>query len=230
MDKEFVIQKLSAKKSLDPDCIGFGVQGHCYELMPPIAESKLVRLEEKFNLTLPDDYRSFITNIGNGGAGPSYGLYSIEGAIKGDSSPSYGYRGRDRRKLASKLFIRPDEMDEDDWSDDEEGVLILCQHGCANDDFLVLNGKEKGTVWSYIEWVGHMLPKLKDRPDFMFINDLPQDERTEAEKRWIDQVLSAPKEQVMTFSDWYLDWLEKPPHILPNAKKVEKRKSWFKFF
>ena len=218
MGKELVTQKLSVKKSLDPDCIGFGVQDHCYELMPPISESKLVKLEREFNLTLPDDYRSFITTIGNGGAGPSYGLYSIEGAITGDSSPPYGYPGRDRRKLVSEKFIRPDEMGEDEWSD-EKGVLILCQHGCANDDFLVLNGKEKGTVWSYLEWVGHMLPELT------FINGLPQDKRVEAEKRWVDQILLAPKEQVMTFSDWYMNWLEKPPHILPNAKKRETKRS-----
>jgi hypothetical protein len=35
----------------------------------------------------------------------------------------------------------------------------------------------------------------------------------------------------MSFTDWYLGWLEKPPHILPGAKKRQaekKRKSWFK--
>ena len=119
-------------------------------------------------------------------------------------------------------------MGEDEWSD-EKGVLILCQHGCANDDFLVLNGKEKGTVWSYLEWVGHMLPELKTRPDLTFINGLPQDKRVEAEKRWVDQILLAPKEQVMTFSDWYMNWLEKPPHILPNAKKTRNKKKWFSY-
>ncbi|MGH1542679.1 MAG: SMI1/KNR4 family protein [Arenicella sp.] len=230
MEKEYVIQKLAAKKALDPDLIGFGVEGHDYELRPTINEKSLARLENKFDLTLPEDYRHFIKNIGNGGAGPSYGLYSIEGAIMGRSSPPYKYRGRDRRKLASQKFIRPDETKEGEWTD-EEGVLILCQHGCGHDDFLVLNGKDRGTVWSYIEWVGHMLPKLKEMPDSMYMNDIPQVDRPEAEKKWVNQVLSATSEEAMTFSDWYLSWLEKPPHILPNAKRsVKTKKCWFNFF
>jgi hypothetical protein len=52
-------------------------------------------------------------------------------------------------------------------------------------------------------------------PDLTYINELPQKERPDAEKKWIRTLLSAKREEKMTFTDWYLDWLEKPPHIPP---------------
>ena len=83
MNKDFVLEKLAKKRELDPDCIGFGVKKHRYELQPPIEESRLVKLERKYGISLPEEYRHFVLEIGNGGAGPSYGLYSIEGALTG---------------------------------------------------------------------------------------------------------------------------------------------------
>ncbi len=35
-------------------------------------------MEADFNIKLPDDYVYFLTEIGNGGAGPYYGLYSLD--------------------------------------------------------------------------------------------------------------------------------------------------------
>jgi hypothetical protein len=232
MDKSFVLEKLEKKRELDPDCIGFGVERHCYKLQPPIEESRLVALEKKYGVALPEDYRKFILTVGNGGAGPSYGLYSIEGALTGKADKTYNYPGSGVGDDIKKPFVRPDDVDEDDeeYSDDY-GMMILCQHGCANDDYLIVNGRESGFVWEFIEWVGHHIPLLKNMPDLTFINDLPQEERPDAEQKWIRTLLSAEKDEKMTFTDWYLDWLEKPPHILPGAKKRQaekKRKSWFK--
>lgn len=232
MDKNFVIEKLERKRELDPDCIGFGVERHCYKLQPPIEESKLEKLEQRYGITLPEDYRKFILTVGNGGAGPSYGLYSIESALTGKADKTYNYPGAEVGDEIKKPFIRPDEIDDaDDEYPDDYGMLILCQHGCANDDFLIINGSERGFVWELIEWVGHHVPLLKEMPDLTYINDLPEEKRPEAEKGWVGKLLSAKKEEKMMFSDWYADWLEKPPHILPGAKKKhadKKRKSWFK--
>lgn len=222
MDKSFVVDRLKRKKELDPDCIGFGVERHKYELCPPIAEKNLLRLEKKFKISLPEDYREFITNIGNGGAGPSYGLYSIEGAL-GGKDPTYQYRASKVGDEINKNFVRPDEVSGDNFLS-ENGTLILCQHGCANDDFLVLNDKEKGNVWQYIEWVGHLVPLLKNMPDLKIAYDLPESKKSQLEQEWVNSLLVATNEEKMTFSDWYCDWLEKPPHILPGTKKVKKKK------
>jgi hypothetical protein len=38
----------------------------------------VVQFEKHHNITLPDDYRRFILQAGNGGAGPHYGLLPLE--------------------------------------------------------------------------------------------------------------------------------------------------------
>lgn len=36
------------------------------------------RFEARYNVKLPPEYVFFITQVGNGGAGPYYGLYPLE--------------------------------------------------------------------------------------------------------------------------------------------------------
>lgn len=49
---------------------------HQYYLAPPIAEQEVVAFENKFQISLPEDFRLFITQIGNGGKS----IYSNSGA------------------------------------------------------------------------------------------------------------------------------------------------------
>lgn len=224
MDKKYVLDKLEGKRKLDPDCIGFGVERHRYKLRPPIKEKKLEKLEQEFGIELPGEYREFLLSIGNGGAGPSYGLYSIQGALTG-KDPTYRYPSSPVGEEIRQEFIRPEEHT-GDYIPDEVGILILCQHGCANDDFLVLNGDEKGTVWEMLEWVGHLVPMLKEPIDLTYINKIPEDQKKEEERKWISRHLAAKKEEQMSFNDWYSAWLEKPPYILKNAKKRKRFLFW----
>ncbi|MFT7150891.1 MAG: hypothetical protein ACI82Q_002766, partial [Nonlabens sp.] len=169
MDRSFVLEKLEKlekKKELDPECLGFGAKNHGYDLLPPIGKVELEKLEKKYGVSFPTDYKHFILEIGNGGAGPSYGLYSVESALTGEPDKTYSHPGSDVGEEIKHAFIRPDEAEESAQEHlDECGTLILCQHGCANDDFLIVNGAERGFVWEYIEWVGHHVPLLKSMPD-----------------------------------------------------------------
>jgi hypothetical protein len=47
---------------------------HHYELLATIAEREVRSLEGRYGIQLPADYRLFITELGNGGAGPGSGL------------------------------------------------------------------------------------------------------------------------------------------------------------
>ena len=121
-------------------------------------------------------------------------------------------------------------MDENE-SRDDYGMLKLCQHGCGNDAFLIVNGSERGFVWELIEWVGHYTPVLKNTPDLIPPNDLTKSDRQKLELEWVETLLLAKDSEKMTFSDWYIDWLEQPPYILPRARKElakTKRWSWLK--
>jgi hypothetical protein len=53
----------------------FGSGVHQYRLQPPLSISVIETFENQNKVTLPGDYKYFITEIGNGGAGPYYGLF-----------------------------------------------------------------------------------------------------------------------------------------------------------
>jgi hypothetical protein len=44
-------------------------QKHRFSLLPPLGEQEVAAYEERNGVRLPEDYRLFITRLGNGGAG-----------------------------------------------------------------------------------------------------------------------------------------------------------------
>ncbi|MFV6030266.1 SMI1/KNR4 family protein [Streptomyces sp. NPDC056264] len=52
----------------------FGAQGHGFRLGPVMSEEQLQALEADLGVGLPAQYRSFLLQVGAGGAGPDYGL------------------------------------------------------------------------------------------------------------------------------------------------------------
>lgn len=63
----------------------FGSKMHDYKLNPPIELSTIEQFEARHGISLPGDYRLFITEIGNGGAGPYDGLLPFGEAEEGRS-------------------------------------------------------------------------------------------------------------------------------------------------
>src|SRR5262245_48952774 len=55
----------------------FGEDSHRYELHKPLLEEEVLGFEGEHGVRLPDDYRQFLTRVGNGGAGPYYGLFRL---------------------------------------------------------------------------------------------------------------------------------------------------------
>lgn len=52
----------------------FGSWGHAHLFKPVIDEAKLVAWEDDMQIKLPQDFRLYLTQLGNGGAGPAYGI------------------------------------------------------------------------------------------------------------------------------------------------------------
>src|SRR4051794_40138647 len=75
LEPRMVLELLSELDRRDPKRKVFGASAHQYKLNPRLAVSIVEAFEDRHGLRLPDDYRAFITEVGNGGAGPHYGLF-----------------------------------------------------------------------------------------------------------------------------------------------------------
>ena len=55
----------------------FGAEGHRYELNAVLPEDTIAAFEREHRIRLPPDYRAFLAELGNGGAGPHYGVFKL---------------------------------------------------------------------------------------------------------------------------------------------------------
>lgn len=177
--------------ALDPNRTLFGARSHDYRFAPTIDEATLASFEEKAGVRLPEDYRDFITRIGNGGAGPSYGVMGFRAK---DSEDYTAYDRLGTPWAYTEEFNPLEILDGDDDGGDEsesgqaaywkafksEGALYICHHGCGSRSLLVVSGPCRGEVWAdgVAEDAGYA----------------PETSRTGARA---------------TFRTWYLEWLEK---------------------
>ena len=160
--------KISQLKKLDKGYSLFGSQKHKYRLNPTIPINKIKQFELTHKISLPTDYAAFLTKIGNGGAGPFYGLEPLEDSLFDDLD----YKRRDSLLNPSKPFLHTEpwnlkfkptveEENEEEYQDqlstheekyyDPEqmnGVLAICNYGCAVSLNLVVNGQEYGNIWT----------------------------------------------------------------------------------
>ncbi|WP_194894914.1 SMI1/KNR4 family protein [Catenulispora pinisilvae] len=56
----------------------FGAGGHGFELEEPLTAAALAEVESLLGVELPHDYRTFLLEVGAGGAGPAYGLFPLQ--------------------------------------------------------------------------------------------------------------------------------------------------------
>lgn len=152
-----ILKLLEQAKAKDPDFERFGAYSHKYKLSAPVSEETLLEFEKQYQIQLPEEYRDFLKLVGNGGAGPYYGLYGVE-AQKKELHNSRVYR------VEPDPVIYPNMSDEDwDRVADPEGrrkgeavypyvgILPIGSQGCTLMTGLVLKGPYRGQVVYYDE-------------------------------------------------------------------------------
>ena len=168
---------------------------------PPYAEARVARFEEAHQIRLPDDYRSFLLNVGGSGAGPGCGLMSLERDRAWDD--------RDVRYFQSLHTAFPWTQRVNYWpqaTGDEtidcilgaqrerlewwSGLLPIAKYDGSTRAMLVVTGQHHGRV-------------LIDEP---FRSTSWFDDEAAAKVHGpLDRTeYGAP----MRFAQWYLDWLE----------------------
>ena len=149
-----ILKLLEQAKAKDPDLMRFGAYSHKYKLSAPVGEETVQKFEEQEGIRLPEEYRDFLMFVGNGGAGPYYGLYGVE-AEKKELHDSHGSR---LYRVQEEPVIYP-KMSDEDWervagSEDRHpyvGVLPIGSQGCTLMTGLMLAGPYRGQVVYYDE-------------------------------------------------------------------------------
>jgi hypothetical protein len=210
-DVKSVLERLRHAKATT-----FGAEAHGFLLNPTVAENDVLAFERHHQVVLPVDYRYFLTSIGNGGAGPYYGVFPLGEVDKGHGLRSWQEQDGIVGKL-SRPFpfddqwndlagLPPEELlnsDEDDyWRRNEEfeerywssslvnGAVPICHEGCAIRIWLVVTGSQKGRLWrdGRSEYTGLKPLQLAD-------------------------------ESAATFSSWYNEWLKQSMQRLKEQKE-----------
>jgi hypothetical protein len=121
--------------SADPRLLRFGAASHRYELRPPLSELRIAELEAAAGVRLPDDYRDFLLEVGDGGAGPYYGLVPFDQAEQ-RAMMEGRFEPREPAPLEASPRLQP-------W----HGVVLLAHLGCGYLAYLVVEGRRRGEVW-----------------------------------------------------------------------------------
>lgn len=162
-------EKIMELKVLDKNFTLFGSQKHRYKINSTISLEKIRHFESTHKITLPPEYIAFLTNIGNGGAGPFYGLEPIQNSLFTDLdykrpefllNPGKPFLHTRPWNLEFQPSVSEEENEaeyenermkfDEEYFDSEQmnGVLAICNYGCAVSLNLVVNGEEYGNIWT----------------------------------------------------------------------------------
>jgi hypothetical protein len=202
LDADRVKSSLSQLRAARSD--EYGADSHQFRLNNPVTETDVSVFELRHNIRLPDDYRHFLTLIGNGGAGPFYGIFPLGMMDDGftlrnwrenddfvgvlsepfrfDSAwndlsgmPSDDMLGRDEKEYWGMM----DEFERSYWgSAVVNGAIPICHEGCALRVLLAVTGEQAGRLWR------------DRRAEFAGLEPLLLEDGSNA-----------------TFAQWYLEWM-----------------------
>ncbi|MDI6096999.1 SMI1/KNR4 family protein [Actinoplanes sp. NEAU-A12] len=167
-------RRLADKATADPGLTKFGADIHRYDLAAPLTPDHVEGFESRYGVRLPDSYREFLLTVGDGGAGPGYGIYNLDGPAM--QQPHIDDWCRLDGFLATPFPHQAywNDNADDDYEDPWQaaGALPIGTLGCTMDMVLVVTGAARGQVWMddrgadggltpqsdfqtwYLEWLG----------------------------------------------------------------------------
>ncbi len=200
--------KLSRLVSLDKSFEVFGSESHKYKLNPCLSEAEVENLEAKYKITLPNEFREFLLKVGNGGAGPGYGLIGIDSVelakieLLGSDFLSSPFcldgEWNDLDLLQNRNGDSPDAYYD---SKLVQGSLLVAEYGCGIEARLVITGTQSGKIWiddrvgegGIYPLTNHCAAFFHDDPDI-------EDNLYES----VEEVKEA-----LSFYEWYDNWLNR---------------------
>jgi hypothetical protein len=237
LDIQILKEKLKELKSADKDYKVFGSGKHRY-LSYPVSVEEIENFETKFNLSIPQNFRKFLIEIGCG-AGPCYGIFSLKEVI------DELYIIKDIKAEANidikldKPFPFNNSTVEDlqckHESDDKfhsventypaNGSFSIIHRGCSFYSAIITKGELLGHVWNidyFVGYEGNWYP-----PTFHSIVTVSR--KSLCQEKSILWLPKLDKDEIVItskpFENWYEDWLDNGILALQQLKKLNSR--WF---
>ncbi|TDD62185.1 SMI1/KNR4 family protein [Kribbella antibiotica] len=170
LDWSDVRERIEHLRRADRRRVVFGADEHTWQLEPPLGPDELADAETQLGVELPAEYRSFVLQVGRGGAGPAYGLFPVRRLAgrwqwDGDGAELTDLDTLDQPFPHVQAFnpadgtpAREDFESDDAWVEAVDaivydpkhsiGLLYLCHLGCALRECLVITGPARGQMWA----------------------------------------------------------------------------------
>ena len=163
---ERIRRKLATVPQADGRSRSFGEEKHGYRLRPPLGESQVADFEDRHGIRLPEGFRLFLLNLGDGGAGPYYGLLPLERALDVADEPTSDF-------LSRPSPLVPGMPRDEGWMDAlgctaedcYRGAIALVEQGCSYYTLLIVSGPARGRVVNVD--LEHQPPYFPEDLDFM---------------------------------------------------------------
>lgn len=186
--------RLAALDRLDPAREVFASHKHHYRLNPPLPVERVEHFESLAGCRLPEQYRRFVTELADGGAGPAYGIFPLARLLEpGRASGALADLARPFPAPRSVAQMRA-------LGYSAPGALAISEIGCGGMYWLIVAGPERGFVWVQnpdAEWG----PELSDE-SHLWSNPAAGIEGV------LEAALRSPRELRLEFVDWYVKWLD----------------------
>ena len=141
-------RKIERLGRLDKQRQVFGASNHYYELLPPLSEEELQAIEQWLGVALPPELRAFYKEVGDGVAGPHYGLKSSVAVTPYRASEPYTdiatFRARSKETNGDDSYLAI-------ASEDVTGLIGIIDEGCGRQTCMVTSGPRTGEVVSISE-------------------------------------------------------------------------------
>jgi hypothetical protein len=217
LDVPKIVDGLRFLRKADRKLAVFGANGHEYKLRPCLLEATIVEFEVRYSVRLPDDYRKFLTQVGNGGAGPYYGIHGLDDLDEthedywNDLSKPFPYHKKCEGPPDLLKAIKEAEGDESGDEDrrvelvDEywkqasrDGSINICEYGCNLRFLLIVKGPEVGRIWF------DATPDLAGYSPVAINPEAPPDRYG----KWCVTDQDTSEEKRVGFAEWYHCWLD----------------------
>lgn len=133
--------KLRRLRALDQTCQVFGADRHEYQLRPLASPAALETKEHTLGTSLPPALRRFYMKMGDGGAGPKYGMWSLD--TMRTYRPAEPYPGVAHYRQQADV----DDTGYFEVSHDVlRGLLALIPAGCGHEVCVVSTGPAEGQI------------------------------------------------------------------------------------